>query len=186
MPASRYQFPGLCWQGANCVKDNCQREHDIHTCACGVVMSRSSVRSHLAGKRHAQNLQSQGLQADVSHQQPPVSQPRSSSGVVHCNLCEKGIPAPSWNHHLSQRTHLDAIQTALSQAGADKNGVEISEPAGVDFGVVEQTGTAAPRRSITLRSSNSNTRITLVDYKFSSSKTKQTPRYDRPLAPLAS
>lgn len=176
--SARYQFPGLCWAAENCTKGGCLKEHDIHTCICGMKMSKSSIRSHLTGKKHADYVRRFGQQTSSAGIPNAGGAAAPQANVIRCNVCEKDIPSFSWQFHLNHRDHLAAIQAALGRAGANKNGVEVSGQSGVDFGVVEQENASSSTlaRSIDIRSTDSGSRVSLVGLKFTSSGANQTTR----------
>ncbi len=124
---------------------------------CQVTLTNAQIYTqHARGRRHRAALQRLGLKTD-----PGPEELDTPPGSVHCDTCNRYIPAPHWNSHIRHRRHLNAqgyvaLKGALEQSEQDKNGVVVSDgEAVIDFGVVDiQSHSIQSIRNLSLENTN--------------------------------
>lgn len=191
MPTKSKPPTMICPLLESCTDEHCPKKHDGYRCICGAIMVKRSIKSHLAGKKHNKYTRKLSevpappavVTASILQAPPigtsgllrtPVAQ--ASDGFTHCDCCDKDIPSFRWHFHLDHQDHLKAlkiatIQTSLNHAAEDKNGIKVSgELDGLDFGVVEAGFTPGLplTRSLTIQKTENESRVDLVDFKFTS------------------
>ncbi|KAK0191970.1 RNA helicase [Armillaria mellea] len=110
----------------------CKLRHDITKCSCGLILYTYTYENHVHGRRHQEILA--GTQRPVSR---PRKHARAKQSCPHCRPTRE-----FWKNelkgHLATHTIQERLQTALEDARKDKNGIMVSNPEGIDFGIVDE------------------------------------------------
>ena len=146
------------------------------TCTlCSVdLYSAAFYTQHSRGKRHARNMQQQGLVVDPGPLEIDVP-----SHSTRCDTCATNIPTHQLANHLKGRRHANALhfgtlQGALDESEKDKNGIDVT-PETVDFGFVNEPRNSNATWSKKLVVQNTNvTGIQIIDARLSSQLTSRT------------
>ncbi|KAG7441339.1 RNA helicase [Guyanagaster necrorhizus] len=110
----------------------CQLRHDITKCSCGLVLDICNYEPHIHGKRH---------QHIVAGTQRPVSK-RGKAGpklkqCPHCSPSREFLEN-ELEAHVVTHTVQERLATTLNEAQRNKNGIEVSNLTGLDFGIVDE------------------------------------------------
>ncbi|KAK0496625.1 hypothetical protein EDD18DRAFT_1105727 [Armillaria luteobubalina] len=101
----------------------CPLRHDIAKCNCGLILDARNYEAHVHGQRHQQIL------ADALR---PISK-RGKAGPMLKRFWEDEFEA-----HVATHTVQERLAVALEDAQRNKNGIEVSDQDGLDFGIVDE------------------------------------------------
>jgi helicase MOV-10 len=120
------------------------RNQPLRCPLCAVMLSGSSAwSSHLHGRKHLATAHRIGVSPNVD--------PEEAGGQVHahvyCSTCETYVHEDAWARHPQGRLHqlkvkFGAMRAAFQEAAKDKHGVTVSQADGVDFGIIDLSGSA--------------------------------------------
>ncbi|KAK0204282.1 P-loop containing nucleoside triphosphate hydrolase protein [Desarmillaria ectypa] len=110
----------------------CKLRHDITKCSCELILYTYTYESHIHGRRHQQIL---------AGTEPPVSRRRKGGRpkqpCPHCRPTRE-----FWENelraHVATHTVQERLETTLEEARKNKNGIIVSNPEGIDFGIVDE------------------------------------------------
>ncbi len=110
----------------------CPLRHDITKCSCGLILDACNYEAHVHGQRHQQI---------VAGTQRPVSK-RGKAGPVlkECPHCRptREFREDELEAHIATHTVQERLAAALEDAQRNKNGIEVSNLEGLDFGIVDE------------------------------------------------
>ncbi|SJL11598.1 uncharacterized protein ARMOST_15004 [Armillaria ostoyae] len=110
----------------------CPLRHDIAKCSCGLILDACNYEAHVHGQRHQQIL---------AGTQRPVSK-RGKAGPVlkKCPHCRptKEFREDELEAHVTTHTVQERLVAALEDAQRNKNGIEVSNLEGLDFGIADE------------------------------------------------
>ncbi|KAF8916713.1 P-loop containing nucleoside triphosphate hydrolase protein [Mucidula mucida] len=152
--------------GCSLPSGTCALLHNISKCSCGLILDTGNLAGHLRGRRHQQIMK--GTVPVQSKRAGPRAEPVSVA-TLSCPQCRRDFPENAFDAHLQTHSVQEQIAATLSIAQQDKNGISVSAPRGVDFGIVDES--SAPRRVIVVitRTDGSETPIYLLKCRLASS-----------------
>ncbi|KAK0215503.1 P-loop containing nucleoside triphosphate hydrolase protein [Armillaria fumosa] len=110
----------------------CPLRHDIAKCSCGLILDARNYEAHVHGQRHQQIL------ADTHR---PISK-RGKAGPMlkRCPHCRptRDFWEDEFEAHVATHTVQERLAAALEDAQRNKNGIEVSDLEGLDFGIVDE------------------------------------------------
>ncbi|VDC03813.1 unnamed protein product [Peniophora sp. CBMAI 1063] len=91
---------------------------------------------HLESGRHKDRATEQSRSPDVQPEEVPVPNDHRM-----CTACGYVVPIQRWSQHIRKQAHarrelFHSFKAVLDDAAKDRNGVTVSKPDGIDFGVV--------------------------------------------------
>jgi hypothetical protein len=108
---------------------------------CVAYVSPANWTGHVSGAPHRERAERLGLQVHCA-----AEIPASVPGHKRCNICKIFVLNTQWDQHLDSRNHAAQIrareevaraQAAILRARADKEGVSVSHPEGLNLGVYD-------------------------------------------------
>ncbi|KAK0191959.1 P-loop containing nucleoside triphosphate hydrolase protein [Armillaria mellea] len=125
MPVERC-YDSVSTNGCRRPPGTCPLRHDITKCSCGLILDACNYEAHVHGQRHQQRLVSKQREAGPALKRCP-----------HCwptRVCrEDELEAHVMTHTVQER-----LAAALEDAQRNKNGIEVSNLEGLDFGIVDE------------------------------------------------
>jgi hypothetical protein len=148
--------------GAHLASDDHRKraEGNLVRCpVCTLYISPVFWTDHVSSASHRERAERLGLQVHCA-----AEIPAAVPGHKRCNMCKTFVLDSMWDVHLLGKEHAARIrardevvgaQAAIQRAKADKERISVSDPDGVDFGVVDlriPDGYARAELMITTRS----------------------------------